>query len=102
MKRLIFAAMLAATCAAHAQTYVPGYVKRDGTYVQPHYRSAPDTSRMNNYGAQNSIYGANPYTGEKGSQRDELSQQPAYNQPKPWGSTQNQINGGCNGKISCF
>lgn len=82
MKPLIFATMIAATFAGHAQTQVDGYFRQDGTYVAPHVRSAPDSSRINNYNAQNSIYGSNPYTGERGSQRDELSQQPAYNQPR--------------------
>lgn len=81
MKIIIIATLLAVTCAAQAQTYVPGYTKKNGTYVEGHYRSAPDSSRMNNYNAENSVYGSNPYTGKKGSQRDEFSSEPAYNQP---------------------
>lgn len=30
---------------------VDGYTRRDGTYVQPHTRTNPDSSRSNNYGA---------------------------------------------------
>ena len=30
--------------------YVPGYYRGNGTYVRPHYRSAPDGNRWNNYG----------------------------------------------------
>jgi len=30
--------------------YVNGYTRSDGTYVRPHVRSAPDSSRANNYG----------------------------------------------------
>lgn len=49
---------------AHADTYVRGYTKNNGTYVEGHYRSNPDTSRDNNY----STYGnTNPYTGRKGT-----------------------------------
>ncbi len=33
--------------------HVDGYVRRDGTYVQPHYRSAPDGNPYNNYGSGN-------------------------------------------------
>jgi len=45
-------------------TYVRGYTKRDGTRVQGHYRSSPDSYRNNNY----STYGnTNPYTGRSGS-----------------------------------
>lgn len=34
--------------------YVNGYYRADGTYVQPHYRSAPDGNRFNNYGPSQS------------------------------------------------
>jgi hypothetical protein len=30
--------------------YVNGYYRKDGTYVRPHIRSAPDSSLSNNYG----------------------------------------------------
>lgn len=51
---------------------VDGYYRRDGTYVQPHYRSAPDGNSFNNF----STYGnVNPYTGQMGHV------QPYANQP---------------------
>jgi hypothetical protein len=82
MKKIILASLLIFAVTAQAQTYIPGYTKRDGTYVEGHYRSAPNQNRYDNYGAQNSLYGGNPYTGKKGSQRDEFSAQPEYNQPR--------------------
>jgi len=36
--------------ASAGDVNVKGYTRRDGTYVQPHVRSAPDSSRANNYG----------------------------------------------------
>lgn len=45
-------------------TYVHGYMKKDGTYVEPHYRSAPDSSYNNNWTTSPNV---NPYTGEKGT-----------------------------------
>ncbi|MCL4183504.1 MAG: hypothetical protein KJ011_08665 [Burkholderiaceae bacterium] len=46
--------------------------------------TAPNSVRYDNYGARNSnsIYGVNPYTRKRGSQRDEFSTPPAYNQPR--------------------
>jgi hypothetical protein len=83
MKIVIAAVLLAATAVAQAQTYVPGYIKQDGTFVQGHTRSAPNSTRIDNYGAKDNIYGnQNPYTGERGSQRSELSSNPGYNQPQ--------------------
>lgn len=65
--------------ALAGNTYVKPYVKKDGTYVQGHVRSDPNSVRYDNYGARNSVYGGNPYTGQRGSQRDEFSSPPAYN-----------------------
>jgi hypothetical protein len=42
---------------------VHGYVKKDGTYVAPHNRSAPDGNLNNNWSSQGN---SNPYTGEDG------------------------------------
>jgi hypothetical protein len=47
-------------------TYVPGYTRSDGTYVQGHYRTLPDASRSNNYSSEGNV---NPYTGRRGSTR---------------------------------
>ncbi len=35
---------------AGKDSYVRGYYRKDGTYVRPHIRSAPDSDRSNNYG----------------------------------------------------
>ncbi len=60
-------AMLAADVAtAMADQYVRGYFRRDGTYVQPHYRSDPDGNFWNNYSAYGNV---NPYTGKRGYKR---------------------------------
>jgi hypothetical protein len=43
---------------------VHGYYRRDGTYVQPHMRSAPDGNFGNNWSTKGNI---NPYTGKPGT-----------------------------------
>lgn len=67
MRRLLLAsaALVALTVTASAQVHVDGYTRRDGTYVAPHYRSAPDSSPYNNYSTSPNI---NPYTGQQGTQ----------------------------------
>lgn len=62
-KAIIIAAMAALPFAVQADTWVNGYTRSDGTYVQGHYRSSPDQYRYNNRNSQ--TYG--------GSQRDEYS-----------------------------
>jgi hypothetical protein len=48
---LAAAALLVTASPALAQdVHVDGYYRRDGTYVRPHVRSAPDGIRSNNYG----------------------------------------------------
>lgn len=46
---------------ADAAVRVRGYYRKDGTYVQPHYRSAPDSSPYNNWSYPGNV---NPYTGK--------------------------------------
>ncbi|TXH53685.1 MAG: hypothetical protein E6Q97_12635 [Desulfurellales bacterium] len=63
-KTIALLALSAMFCAAYADTYVKGYTRKDGTYVQPHMRSAPDGNPHNNYSAQGNV---NPYTGKAGT-----------------------------------
>jgi hypothetical protein len=67
MLRIAAAALFGVTMfatPASADTYVNGYFKNDGTYVQPHYRTNPDSNSYNNYSAQGNT---NPYTGRQGT-----------------------------------
>lgn len=43
---------------------VRGYYRKDGTYVRPHQRSAPDSSTSNNWSTKGNT---NPYTGKEGT-----------------------------------
>jgi hypothetical protein len=52
---------LCTAVTALAQVRVNGYFRQDGTYVQPHYRSAPDNRIDNNYSYPGNY---NPYTGQ--------------------------------------
>ena len=63
MKRLLLVLAVCATPVL-ADTYVPGYTKKDGTYVPGHYKSAPNSTKADNYSAKGNV---NPYTGEKGT-----------------------------------
>lgn len=77
MKRLIaIAVLLSAAGTSLADTYVQGYARSDGTYVQGYMRSSPDSHKYNNYSSEGN---SNPYTGEKGTQRNEFSSEPSYN-----------------------
>jgi hypothetical protein len=44
--------------------YVRPHVRQDGTYVQPHMRTAPNTSPLDNYSSKGNV---NPYTGKEGT-----------------------------------
>jgi hypothetical protein len=52
---------LPVVAALGADVYVKGYYRKNGTYVQPHYRSGPDGNPYNNYSFPGNV---NPYTGE--------------------------------------
>lgn len=63
---------------AHADQYVNGYIKQDGTYVQGYTRSTPDSSYNNNYSTRGNM---NPYTGSYGSNSPTYNDRsPSYNQ----------------------
>lgn len=63
MKKLLFLLMFL-PLSTIAQVKVKGYVKKDGTYVQPHVRTKPDGYKYNNYSSYGNI---NPYTGKSGT-----------------------------------
>lgn len=48
--------------------HVKGYTKKDGTYVAPHYRSSPNSTKSDNYSTKGNV---NPYTGKEGSKPDD-------------------------------
>jgi len=91
MKRILLIATLLLTPAiSNADAWVNGYTRSNGTYVDGHYRSSPNSSRFDNYSSQGNT---NIYTGTKGSQRNEFSNFPTYNTGRshrrsnnPWGS----------------
>lgn len=47
--------------------HVRGYTKKDGTYVAPHERSAPNDTKLDNWSHKGNI---NPNTGEIGTKED--------------------------------
>lgn len=68
MKAFVILALAAAVSApAFADQYVKGHTRSDGTYVAPHHRSSPNSVQYDNYSTKGNT---NPYTGERGSQRD--------------------------------
>lgn len=60
---LIAAMFLVFASMAEAGQRTRGYWKKNGTYVSPHYRTSPDSSKMNNWSTKGNI---NPYTGKRG------------------------------------
>jgi hypothetical protein len=57
-------------------TYVKGYTRKDGTYVAPHYRSAPNSTKADNWSTVGNV---NPYTGAPGT-----NPVPAFDPNKPF------------------
>jgi len=61
MKAILLLFIFAITLQISAQVKVRGYYRKNGTYVQPHYRSNPDGNPYNNWSYPGN---ANPYTGK--------------------------------------
>jgi hypothetical protein len=77
--KLIALFLVLISSVAMADEYVNGYVRSDGTYVAPHFQTSPNSNRYDNYSSQGNT---NPYTGERGHERNEYSNPPTYNQPR--------------------
>lgn len=74
MRAILFAVVAAfALSSANAGDWVNGYTRKDGTYVQGHYRASPDEYRWNNPSSQSM----------GGSLRDEFSSPSRYNRSNP-------------------
>lgn len=68
-KIILLLASFAFATSVYADQHVSGYVRRDGTVVQPYVRSDANNTRNDNYGTRGNT---NPYTGTRGSApRDE-------------------------------
>lgn len=64
MKKLLYIVLLLCfTLPCYSAQRVNGYMRSNGTYVAPHYRSSSDSYKFNNYSTRGNV---NPYTGKKG------------------------------------
>jgi hypothetical protein len=82
MKKLFFTIVLAFTAKfsfGQSHVNVRGYVKNDGTYVQPHFRTSPNNTVMDNWSTYPNV---NPYTGNIGTKiyiNDSYYNAPTFN-----------------------
>jgi hypothetical protein len=76
--KLLIAVLAVISLNALADQSVRGYTRSDGTYVQPHYRSSPNSYKFDNYGSQGNT---NPYTGQRGYTPNEFSGGSQYAPP---------------------
>lgn len=86
-------ASLTATGVGNADTWVRGYVKSNGTYVQPHYRSTADAKFSNNWSTYPNV---NPYTGRMGTRLTPPTRSysfPSYRSPS-YGTNSSRSNSG--------
>ena len=61
---VVVSVLIIVSGTAFADVYVNGYIRSNGTYVQPHYRSNPDGITSNNWSTFPNV---NPYTGAVGT-----------------------------------
>lgn len=61
---LLIIAIFFSAISSYSQVSVRGYYKSNGTYVQPHQRTAPNSTINDNY---STVGNTNPYTGKAGT-----------------------------------
>lgn len=54
---------LSKSSSAEASSGVKSFFKKNGTFVQPHFRSSPNKSKLDNFSSKGNI---NPFNGKKG------------------------------------
>jgi len=54
--------------SSHSTEHVSGYVRKNGTYVAPYYRTAPNSTKLDNWSTKGNV---NPYTGKPGTRNVE-------------------------------
>lgn len=65
MIRVAIATLIILSVPAHAKNVsVRPYVTKNGTYVAPSNKSAPNPTKIDNYSAKGNV---NPYTGKEGT-----------------------------------
>ncbi len=65
MKRILLT-ILVLSGMLFADQFVQGHFKKDGTYVNSHHRSSPNSTKRDNF----STYGnVNPYNGREGTKK---------------------------------
>jgi hypothetical protein len=70
MKKILFLLVLASLIIPEVmarEVPVRGGYRSDGTYVQPHYRTSPNSTQSDNWGTKGNT---NPYTGAPGTKND--------------------------------
>jgi len=94
IKRLILVlALLFLPLSSALAVHVKGYTKKNGTYVAPHERSAPNHTKNDNYSTKGNV---NPYTGKEGTKpRDQVtSTSTARTEPNASNSGAGSVPGG--------
>lgn len=62
--KLLLMSLTLLSSLAYADTYVNGYYRSNGTYVQPHHRSDSNNTASDNWSTKGNY---NPYTGKAGT-----------------------------------
>ena len=83
MRKVCLALLLLvlAAAVAEAQVRVRGSYRSSGTYVQPHYRSYPNSTAWDNWSTVGNV---NPYTGVWGSRWPSYSGSRSYTPYVPY------------------
>lgn len=64
IKTMLFLTLVSFSVAQARTTRVHSYIKKNGTPVQSHMRSAPNKTKADNYSTKGNV---NPYTGKEGN-----------------------------------
>lgn len=87
MKKATLIAAILFAGSAGAQVYVKPHVTKDGAYVEGYQRTAPNSTKTDNYSTQGNV---NPWTGQSGTVNPYTQPQNSYQQQPSYGQRQQQ------------
>lgn len=63
MKTILLTLLVVLATPVVADQYVRPHIRKDGTFVDGHFRSSPNSTKFDNYSTRGN---SNPYTGQRG------------------------------------
>lgn len=95
--KILFVVVLFVNVCYGQDVWVEGYYRKNGTYVEGHYRTRPNNTNSDNFSTK---YNVNPYTGKKGTIKSDGGTPYYYTKQNKKSNNNEYVNSGYSYKYS--